>query len=823
MRYTKKTHTVTLLWIIFVLVFLTSNSLGVEKMADRFFSDDVLHASWQQFAAQGFSKPVTGVVYRGRPKPTCGMPLGGLDTGCLDIETTGMLGYNTIFNHLVNPRLLLNKPFLGLNVGGKTWVLVSEKKVKGYTPVMGETIPWPGFDYTPRYSDVPELGGVEIADAIDYWGHYPVLDMEYKTQAPVEVGLRTFSPFIPGDTIASMLPGAIFEIQLRNTSKKTQSGTLAFSFPGFETPALGSQPIKREELKGKLNGWHIQSSQKGNALEMAYVLAAVQQDVVRSGGPLNSDGSAWAVIDKKLPSADNTQSGASLAFDFKLKPGKSKTLRLILSWYAPHWNGGGAPQHLDTDMHTHMYAKYYPSALAAADLLAKEHASLLKRIISWQEVIYHYPDQPGWLADCLINSFHMIPECSVWGQAKAPIGDWCREEDGLFGLNECPRGCPQIECIGCSFYGNQPLVYFFPKTALSTLRAYKAYQFPNGRPPWTFGGVTARVPTNNMPYGLARPDTGYQVTLNGASYIIMADRYWRIYQDDDMLKEFWDSLKRANDYCLSLRPKYGPSQVLAMPQPGLDLGGGAGHAEETEWFEAPEPGWKGYCTHAGAVRMAGVIIMRRMAQAMQDTEYIKKCDTWIDAGAKALEEHLWAGEYYLNFNEPETNTKSDLVFGYQLDGEWITDWHGLPGVFPKKRVDTTLATLRRINCQLSQSGAVNYAKLDGSPAKVGGYGTYSYFPPELMMLAMNFMYEGQKEFGMELLYSCMENIFCKWGYTWDAPNIMRGDKDTGERTYGADYYQDMMIWSVPAALQGQDLTGPSQPGGLVHAVMEAAK
>ena len=37
--------------------------------------------------------------------------------------------------------------------------------------------------------------------------------------------------------------------------------------------------------------------------------------------------------------------------------------------------------------------------------------------------------------------------------------------------------------------------------------------------------------------------------------------------------------------------------------------------------------------------------------------------------------------YYLNFNEPETNTRPDLVFGYQLDGEWITDWHGLPGVF----------------------------------------------------------------------------------------------------------------------------------------------
>ncbi len=53
-------------------------------------------------------------------------------------------------------------------------------------------------------------------------------------------------------------------------------------------------------------------------------------------------------------------------------------------------------------------------------------------------------------------------------------------EDGLFGMIECPRECPQIECIPCSFYGNLPLVYFFPELALSTMRGYKAYQYPDG-------------------------------------------------------------------------------------------------------------------------------------------------------------------------------------------------------------------------------------------------------------------------------------------------------------------------------------------------------
>ena len=48
-----------------------------------------------------------------------------------------------------------------------------------------------------------------------------------------------------------------------------------------------------------------------------------------------------------------------------------------------------------------------------------------------------------------------------------------------------------------------------------------------------------------------------------------------------------------------------------------------------------------------------------------------------------MEAKLWAGKYYLSYYEPEKNKKSDLIFGYQLDGEWMTSYHGLAGVFRK--------------------------------------------------------------------------------------------------------------------------------------------
>ena len=296
------------------------------------------------------------------------------------------------------------------------------------------------------------------------------------------------------------------------------------------------------------------------------------------------------------------------------------------------------PAHEETELFTHMYSRHYADALSTARFLAGNHAQLLRRVIAWQEALYGAEEVPGWLADALINNLHLIPECSIWGQAQPPIGAWCGEEDGLFGLNECPRGCPQIECLPCSFYGNIPLVYFFPEAALSTLRGYKAYQYADGRPPWIFGGITATVEANRPGYGLSAPDVGYQTVLNGACYVIMVDRYWQVSGDDAALAEFWDSLKRCNDFSMNLRPAYGLAQVMAMPTPGTDSHG----LGDTEWFEAPEPGWKGYVTHAGGVRMAQVQIMRRMAEAMGDDEYRARCDAWLEAGAAALEEHLWA-------------------------------------------------------------------------------------------------------------------------------------------------------------------------------------
>ncbi len=65
------------------------------------------------------------------------------------------------------------------------------------------------------------------------------------------------------------------------------------------------------------------------------------------------------------------------------------------------------------------------------------------------------------------------------------------------------------------------------------------------------------------------------------------------------------------------------------------------------------------------------------------------------------------------------------------------------------------------------------------------------FCAELLVLAMTYIYAGEREFGLDLARRHWENLVCRQRHAWDMPNAIRGD--TGERLFGTDYYQVMML------------------------------
>jgi uncharacterized protein (DUF608 family) len=174
------------------------------------FDRDTPTRQWTEFKADGFRDRVPGIIFTDRDEICAGMPLGGLGTGCLDVETTGVLGFSSVFlpsvkveptpyQTLRNAQLLT--PFLAISTEGTTWVLAAQKLIDGGT-FRGCVDPVDPGNYTQNETymahwrvKVPKTEGVRAVKSIRYWGHYPIVDIDYQTDAPVQVSLRAWTPF----------------------------------------------------------------------------------------------------------------------------------------------------------------------------------------------------------------------------------------------------------------------------------------------------------------------------------------------------------------------------------------------------------------------------------------------------------------------------------------------------------------------------------------------------------------------------------------------------------------------------------------------------
>jgi uncharacterized protein (DUF608 family) len=654
--------------------------------------------------------------------------------------------------------------------------------------------------------------------------------------------MRAWSPFIVGDSKTSNTPGIVFEVRLRNTTSSAQEGRLAFSFPGptqeevqiaqgsprkavraevaFNQRQRSWIPVADKEVRvrpieaeGDFTGVYITSELDNN---VGYALGVVGKEEVRFGGGLGRDTDAWSKIGSALPETKETDFSRSVAVEFQLKPGEVKVVRFVLAWYAPLWIGEG-----DHNFR-HMYTTRFKDALEVAQFMARNHESLLRRVLAWQQVLYTESRLPVWLRESLVNIMHLFSMCSFWAVAEPPIGDWCRKEDGLFGLMSAPIDWPDMEVTSDSFYANPPLVICFPDLAVSEMRGYKAYMFPNGAVSWLWGGL-GRADGGYLETAgteMAMPSPGWMTTANGPCYVDMVDRVLMRTGDDQLVREFYPSVKKNTIYTMGLRPEDGADGIISVPS-------GDKNPEEQSW----EPGvaleaWEaihffGMTSHVGGLHLAQLVMAERMAKKVGDEEFARQCREWLAAGSKSMEEKMWAGSHYLMYNEPKTGKRSDLILMGQLDGQWMAKAHGLPGVFRADRVKTTLETIKRRNVPPTPYGAADFATPEGQPAGEVGYGRINLFVAELYMLGATYMYEGQREFGLELVRRLQVAFNQRWGYTWDQPCLARGD--TGQKIQGTHVFHSMMMWMVPAAALGQDLGQFCAPGSLVDRMVQAGK
>jgi beta-glucosidase 2, glycosyl-hydrolase family 116 N-term len=367
----------------------------------RLFPSGLPTKQWVRFEAEGFSKPACGILYHREDVVPHGMPLGGVATGYMDVDTDGTFGYFNLFNSGVPTRGPLKHGLLGISSGDRCWVLTTQ-----------------------------DMTGTENAADIQYWGHYPVADVNYELDAPFQVGLRAWSPFIPGDSRGSNTPAAVFEVHVRNRSDEAHKVTLGFSFPGptqaeaqisptsdremryidwwptSDPVANGTIPAERERVRrGSFHGQVVRSP-----LGTEYAIGLIDDVPARFGAAVwvhgydYATGQQWTRIREDLPRVGVGDFSSSLATDFSLSPGEEKVVRIVVAWYSPIWKGD------KTNTYARMYTKQYKDATDIAGLVADSHASLQRRVLLWQQAVYTADEYPVWLREGLVNILHLMPK-----------------------------------------------------------------------------------------------------------------------------------------------------------------------------------------------------------------------------------------------------------------------------------------------------------------------------------------------------------------------------------------------------------------------------
>ncbi|MGD2157061.1 MAG: GH116 family glycosyl hydrolase [Anaerolineales bacterium] len=745
------------------------------------FPPNLPDRQWVKFSAKGFSQPVVGVVYRDGGSGQCGLPLGGIGTGYINIDPNGCMGEWTIYNNLVNPARtvknifapnpigiprVVNTPFLGLSIEDQCWLLTLQ-----------------------------EIEGVNSAHQIHYWGHYPVADLEYEIEAPLGVSLRAWSPFIPGDALNSNVPGAVFEIQIKNQTETGQRGKIIFNFPGpCEYETRGPTDFQHQYIEDAFTGlavtayrpgWPAIEQQLGGRAPFGYALGIAGQETICWGRDLGTNSDLWTQAMDSLPAIKSSEPGASVAVEFALEAHEVKRITFVLAWYAPYW-----PE----TRYINMYRLRWNSALEVAQFLVSEQESLLNRMLAWQQTVYSEQDLPGFLRDSLVNSLHTLTKGSFF--VCNPGADI---QNGLLTILEAAGDIDIKESMCVAWWGDFPITYFFPNLRLTTLRAFAAYQLDDGMVPFSVSSYQDH--TLNAPHYYA------QQVVNGMLYIQMVDRLCQRIQNDQLIREFYPTVKRAIIFTMS-------RSVFEDGLVGLDPEYPKGQTWDS-WM------WYGNATYIAGQWLCSLKVAERMADLVGDVEFGRNCKEWFELASQSLEETLCneKTQSYLLYNDPVTNQCTDTVFSYQLDGEFSRMLLDLPEVFPEIRVSAVLETIKKLCVEPVKAGAANAMRPDGSVDPAGGKDSSGIWPSANFVLAANYAYHDKQGTAVEIARKTLNNLVLKHQLTWNFPQAFA--KLDGTEAFARNYYWGMAVWSLPPALKGQDLARFCSPGSFVDWVISA--
>jgi uncharacterized protein (DUF608 family) len=560
----------------------------------------------------------------------CGVPLGGIGTGSLEVRADGRLYDWHIFNNGPwawrredkRPEILSpNDFFMAVRTrtqGGSTLIRLLQAQ-SGYA--LG------GDPYT-----LPWLKSVE---RVKYSGEPPFVFLEYlDADLPIEVSAEAFSPFIPGDSKSSSTPVAAFVLNLRNRTQERVEVSLA---AGLRSPfsqirsewevvsedfsngrLLMMRGLKVPERHCLYNG-SVAIAAFGDGLDLSHTLVVPCEGVIPNWLELvappdqipnlqelflssyESMRPIWVGFraEGSLRDPSKTRATSMRAFSVlcckrHLEPGEETRVVVVLSWFFPnHYDELG-------NLVGHMYENWYESAADVVKRFAEDFERLYGSTKEFHDLLYS-TSIDDWILDLVASQLVILRKSTYY------------IKDSTFGVWE-GYGCCGMNTTDVAFYGSVMLLQLFPDLEKNWVEYQARWKLTHEISPYyeafalaipenmmlfkeevkvdpsigldlkKFKETVAKVvkstgkdPTGRMPHffvgSFKRPDTYDRPDMN-PEYVLISIRDAVWLGDLGLLKGLWETLKQAEESVLRIHDEaglrliyhYTPSGYEAMGQ-----------------------------------------------------------------------------------------------------------------------------------------------------------------------------------------------------------------------------------------------------------------
>lgn len=356
----------------------------------------------------------------------------------------------------------------------------------------------------------------------------------------------------------------------------------------------------------------------------------------------------------------------SVGSAFVLKPGETKVVTFLLTWYFPNrpsyfygsdvtdilandWN-----QALPTENVTiigNMYSNWYGSSLEVASWLTANLKRLSAETQKFHDAYYVNSTLPYWLTQRLLMPASILATetCQWWANDKF----WAWE-----GVGSCVGTCTHV------WNYEQTLAHLFPELER------------NIREKTDFGESFQKDGSV-----LARNGWGGVLIDGHAGSILKAYREYLNSKDNLFLNRNWDRIRRATEF------------IIAEDENEDGL------IEKTQ-ANTYDIAFYGANTYVGSLYLASLKAAAKMATIMNDNAFASKCEKIATAGEKNTIARLWNGQYFTQ----DVDLKKHPQFQYekgclsdQLFGQTWAHLYNLGYLYPQQQVRSALNSIWKYN------------------------------------------------------------------------------------------------------------------------------